>query len=244
LRGRVGRSSLKAYAYLLVPPLRFLSPTARKRLKAIEEFTELGSGFHLALRDLEIRGAGNLLGPQQHGFIEEVGFDLYTKLLEEAVSELRGQPLERELPIRVDLDCEVYLPEDYISEKPHRVQVYQMLAEAKTDKHIQELRLELQDRFGKPPAEMEQLFLLAEIKMLGARLKLERIASRGEKLTLQFHPQAKITRKQVQFFLKRLRQPVEFVSQAKFGMVISLFQTEADKKVLEVWDILKRMTAE
>ena len=244
LRGRVGRSSLKAYACLLVPAPRFLSPTARKRLKAIEEFTELGSGFHLALRDLEIRGAGNLLGAQQHGFIEEVGFDLYTKLLEEAVAELRCQPLERELPIRVDLDCEIYLPQDYISEKPHRVQVYQMLAEAKTDKHIQELRSELQDRFGKPPPEMGQLFQLAEIKMLGTRLKLERITSRGEKLTLQFHPEAKITKERVESFLGQVKQPVEFISGAKFGMVISLLQTEEGKKVSEVWDILKRLTAE
>ena len=243
LRGRVGRSSLKAHAYLLVPAPRFLSPTARKRLKAIEEFTELGSGFHLALRDLEIRGAGNLLGAQQHGFIQEVGFDLYTKLLEEAVSELRGQPLERELPIRVDLDSEIYLPEDYISEKPHRVQVYQMLARAKTDKDTEELRSELQDRFGKPPPEMGQLFLLAEIKMLGTKLKLERITSRDEKLTLQFHPQAKITKERVQFFLSRLKQPVEFVSGTKFAMVISLRQKEEANKVAEVWDILRRLTA-
>jgi len=244
LRGRVGRSSLKAHAYLLVPAPRFLSPTARKRLKAIQEFTELGSGFHLALRDLEIRGAGNLLGAQQHGFIEEVGFDLYTRLLEEAVAELRGQPLERELPIRVDLDCETHLPEDYISEKLQRVQVYQMLAQAKTEKDIEELRSEISDRFGKPPPEMGQLLLLAEIRMYGVRMKLERVTSRGEKLTLHFHPEATITKERVQFFLSKLKQPVEFVSGVKFQMVISLLQREEDKRVAEVRDILKGLTAE
>jgi transcription-repair coupling factor (superfamily II helicase) len=241
LRGRVGRSSLRAYAHLLVPAPRFLSPTARKRLKAVEEFTELGSGFHLALRDLEIRGAGNLLGPQQHGFIEEVGFDLYTKLLEEAVAELKGQPVERELPIRVDLDCEVYLPEEYIHEKPHRVQAYQMLAEVKTERDLEELKSELADRFGKPPPEMKELFLLTEIRMLGVRLKLERISLRGGRLTLSFHPEAAITKERVQLFLSRLREPVEFASGDRFQAVISVSAKGEGEKIQKVREVLRRL---
>jgi transcription-repair coupling factor (superfamily II helicase) len=116
LRGRVGRSNLRAYAYLLIPKIKILTQTARKRLRALEQFTQLGSGFHLALRDLEIRGAGNLLGPQQHGFIEEVGFDLYCKLLDEAVKELKGERIERQAEVKMEFDLDIYIPESYVSD--------------------------------------------------------------------------------------------------------------------------------
>ncbi len=131
LRGRVGRSQERAYAYLLVPPMKQLTDTARKRLKAIEQHTELGSGFHLAMKDLEIRGAGNLLGPQQHGFIEEVGFDLYCRLLEEAVAELKGEKIERDFEVKLELDCDAYVSEEYVEDSRQRVDIYRKISEAK-----------------------------------------------------------------------------------------------------------------
>ncbi len=166
LRGRVGRSYHQAYAHLLIPPLKLLTRDARKRLKAIEEFTELGSGFHLAMRDLEIRGAGNLLGAQQHGFIEAVGFDLYIRLLEEAVAQLKGKPLEEHASeIKVTTDLDLFLPENYIPSSDQRVDVYRRFSGADRFEIIDELMQELNDRFGPPPEAARNLSSLASIKL-------------------------------------------------------------------------------
>jgi transcription-repair coupling factor (superfamily II helicase) len=168
LRGRVGRSSHRAFAYLLVPSRRVLTEDAEKRLRVIEEFDDLGVGFKIALKDLEIRGAGNMLGPEQSGFIIGLGFDLYVKLLEEAVSTLKGEAAEVRPEPRLLTDWSAYLPDDYVPDEHEKLDVYRRLAEARTLDAVDELTLEMLDRFGQLPPPAVALFELRRLRVLGA----------------------------------------------------------------------------
>ena len=182
LRGRVGRSHHKAYCYLVIPPIRNLTTDAIKRLETIEQFTDLGSGFQIAMRDLEIRGAGNMLGAEQSGFIESLGFDLYCKILEEAVQEARFEEMpseaiaavaEKKEECRVELDGDAYLPDDYVAMPAERVAIYRRLAEAKKLDEIQSVQEELADRFGRLPEPAENLLGMASLKIIGTALGLK-----------------------------------------------------------------------
>ncbi|HEQ99993.1 MAG TPA: transcription-repair coupling factor [candidate division Zixibacteria bacterium] len=226
LRGRVGRSSRRARALLLIPPLRLLTTTARKRLKALEQHTELGSGFQLAMKDLEIRGAGNMLGPQQHGFIEEVGFDLYLKLLKEAVAELKGEKTEERTEVKMDIDLEMYFPDDYIPFSQQKVELYQRLAQAEDYKEINDLRLEVIDRFGQMPPEAENLFEMAELKLLASRLKLSRLAFRKNTLKIVYSNGYLPSKKQIANLSSRLSEPIEFSASGEFTIAIDYSQHE------------------
>jgi transcription-repair coupling factor (superfamily II helicase) len=157
LRGRVGRSRARAYCYLLVPARRPVTPQARKRLAAIQQLTELGSGFRLASHDMEIRGAGNLLGKQQSGQVSAVGFDLYTELLDESVRELRGEPPKERFEPEVNLPLSAFLPDDYVPDVHQRLVLYNRLAQAKSWEDLEDLRVEIIDRYGPLPVEAEQL---------------------------------------------------------------------------------------
>jgi transcription-repair coupling factor (superfamily II helicase) len=167
LRGRVGRSSHRAYAYLMVPSRRVLTEEAEKRLRVIEEFDELGVGFKVALKDMEIRGAGNMLGPEQHGHIVGLGFDLYVKLLEEAVSELRGEVEALAPEPRLLTDWSAFLPEAYVPDEHEKLALYRRLAEARTPEAIDDFTLELRDRFGAMPAPAVALVELRRVRVLG-----------------------------------------------------------------------------
>jgi transcription-repair coupling factor (superfamily II helicase) len=151
LRGRVGRSDRPAYAYLLIPPADSLTPVARKRLAAIKEFSDLGSGFRVAALDLEIRGAGNLLGGQQSGHIDAVGFEMYVKLLEDAVRELKGEALEDDARATVNLGVDIKIDERYIPDMNQRLIVYRKVAGARSERELVDLLEEVQDRYGPPP---------------------------------------------------------------------------------------------
>ena len=175
LRGRVGRSARQAFAYLLVPPAGALTRTARRRLAAIEQHSDLGSGFHLAMRDLEIRGAGNLLGAQQHGFIEAVGFDLYNRMIEEAVAELRGSAPADTRPVQLDTDLPLRLTEDYVAEPALRVDIYQRLADADTPQAVADLEQEVADRFGPLPGPAANLFAAAACRLVWRALGIVRV---------------------------------------------------------------------
>jgi transcription-repair coupling factor (superfamily II helicase) len=168
LRGRVGRSTYRAFAYLLVPSRRVLTEDAEKRLRVIEEFDDLGVGFKIALRDMEIRGAGNLLGPEQHGFILGLGFDLYLKLLEEAVAELKGAASEVRPEPRLLTDWPAYLPEEYVTNEHDKLDLYRRLAEARDREAVDELTLEMIDRFGQLPPPAVALVELRRLRLLGA----------------------------------------------------------------------------
>ncbi|MCE9628076.1 MAG: DEAD/DEAH box helicase, partial [Candidatus Eisenbacteria bacterium] len=167
LRGRVGRSSHRAYAYLMVPSRRVLTEDAEKRLRVIEEFDELGVGFKVALKDMEIRGAGNLLGPEQHGHIVGLGFDLYLKMLEEAVHELRGEAETLAPEPRLLTDWAAFLPDDYVPDEHEKLSLYRRLAAATTPEAIDDFMVELRDRFGAAPAPAVALIELRRMRVLG-----------------------------------------------------------------------------
>ncbi len=190
LRGRVGRSDQLAYCYLLVPQDRVLSQEARKRLDAIREFTELGAGFRVAGRDLEIRGAGNLLGSEQSGHIAAVGIETYLKMLEEMVAELKGEAPQEAPSVALDLPVPMAIPEDYVSEANLRMEIYRRLATG--DESEEALLAELRDRFGPPPESVLTLLQVAGIKRLAESLYLQAISARNGKLVLRLRQDAKV----------------------------------------------------
>jgi len=185
IRGRVGRSSRLAYAYLTYRKDKIVSETARKRLKAVKEFTELGSGFKIALQDLEIRGAGNILGAEQHGFIAAVGFDLYVRLLDRAVAELKNEKDEPEIEPRFELRVNAHLPTAYISEQKQKVDLYQRIYSSSAE-DLAEIDAELTDRFGMPPEPVKNLLQVAGLRLDAAILGIELIAQQQADLTIQF----------------------------------------------------------
>ena len=202
LRGRVGRSSHRAHAYLMVPGRRVLTEEAEKRLRVIEEFDELGVGFKVALKDMEIRGAGNMLGPEQHGHIVGLGFDLYVKLLEEAVAVLKGEVESLRPEPRLLTDWSAYLPDDYVPDEHEKLALYRRLAEARNDGAVDDFTLELMDRFGQLPPPAVALVELRRLRVLGRGPDDEPALVESLKV---LHEVAEVT-------LKRPLRPVEIAS--------------------------------
>ena len=192
LRGRVGRSDRRAYAYLLVPPEDSLSAVAKKRLAAIREFSDLGSGFRVAALDLEIRGAGNLLGGEQSGHIEAVGFDMYMKLLEQTIKELKGEALEDEIRANVNLRVDLRIDDEYIPDMNQRLTVYRRMAGVRSEEELDRLVLEVRDRYGPPPESVLNLAEYASIRLLADRIGLEALDREGAVVVLRFRPDAKL----------------------------------------------------
>ena len=192
LRGRVGRSDRRAYAYLLIPPEETLSPVAKKRLAAIREFSDLGSGFRVAALDLEIRGAGNLLGGEQSGHIEAVGFDMYMKLLEQTIKELKGEEIEDDLRATVNLRVDLRVDEAYIPDMNQRLTVYRRMAAVRTEQELDKLMDEVRDRYGPPPDSVMNLAEYAAIRVLSDRIRVEALDRDGQTVVLRFRPDAKL----------------------------------------------------
>jgi transcription-repair coupling factor (superfamily II helicase) len=192
LRGRVGRSDRRAYAYLLIPPEESLSPVAKKRLAAIREFSDLGSGFRVAALDLEIRGAGNLLGGEQSGHIEAVGFDMYMKLLEQTIKELKGEEIEDDVRAAVNLRVDLRVDEGYIPDVNQRLTVYRRMAAVRSEGELDRLIDEVRDRYGPAPASVLNLAEYASIRLLADRLRVESIDREGHTVVLKFRPDARL----------------------------------------------------
>ena len=192
LRGRVGRSDRPAYAYLLVPPQESLSPVARKRLAVIKEFSDLGSGFRVAALDLEIRGAGNLLGGEQSGHIDTVGFEMYMKLLEEAVRELKGEDIDDDLRATVNLRVDLTIDEAYVPEMNQRLMVYRKVAEARSERELESSLAGIRDRYGAPPESVLNLAEYGRIRVLADHLGVETIDREGRLVVIKFRPRAKV----------------------------------------------------
>jgi transcription-repair coupling factor (superfamily II helicase) len=192
LRGRVGRSDRRAYAYLLIPPEEALSPVAKKRLAAIREFSDLGSGFRVAALDLEIRGAGNLLGGEQSGHIEAVGFDMYMKLLEQTIKELRGEEIEDEIRTNVNLRVDLRIEDAYIPDMNQRLSVYRRIAAVRREDELNRLMDEVRDRYGPPPDSVLNLAEYASIRLLADRIGLESLDREGQLVVLKFRQDAKL----------------------------------------------------
>ncbi|MBI4860444.1 MAG: transcription-repair coupling factor [Candidatus Riflebacteria bacterium] len=211
LRGRVGRSTRQAYAYLLFPTRTLLTELAYQRLKALEENTELGAGFRIAMRDLELRGAGNLLGGEQHGFIHTVGLEMYTRLLRDAVAELKGRPDLKpiEMP-KLELTVDLYIPEEYIQDPDTRILFYRRMAEVTSDAELDEVKADLEDRFGPLPDKIEGLSRLMKLRLRAAELNLKEIKQMGDKVQLSFDPEKPVPQDFVGRLLKEHMRRMTF----------------------------------
>jgi transcription-repair coupling factor (superfamily II helicase) len=192
LRGRVGRSHRHAYAYLLIPGEKAITPDAERRLRALQELDGLGGGFKLALHDLEIRGAGNLLGAQQSGQITAIGFELYTEMMEQAVRQLKGETVAPEVEPEIRLGIPAYLPEEYMPDANQRLFFYKRLASLRDAKEREELKDEIQDRFGPYGAPVENLFLVMDLRRVLKEFLVQQISVSEGKVFVLFHPESPV----------------------------------------------------
>ena len=192
LRGRVGRSNRRAYAYLLVPEDAELTEVARKRLAALKEFSDLGAGFKIAALDLELRGAGNLLGGEQHGHISAVGYETYLKLLDETAHELRGEEVLPEVHATLNLGMDIRIPQDYIADEQQRLRAYKRIADAGEPAKAATLLAELEDRYGPLPDAVRLLAGFSQLKTLAERMGVETMDRRGGGVNIKFHPESRV----------------------------------------------------
>ena len=203
LRGRVGRSNRRAYAYFMIPSPETLTPEAGKRLAAIKEFSELGAGFRIAALDLEIRGAGNLLGAEQHGHIGAVGFELYMKLLEQTIKELKGEEVPAEIETNIDLCMNVQIPEHYIDDSTLRLWLYKRVSSASDKSALENLKGEVVDRFGKYPNSVSNLFEYARLRLRAQRLKILVLERKGSRVFFKFREDTPVSREHVIDLVRR-----------------------------------------
>jgi transcription-repair coupling factor (superfamily II helicase) len=201
LRGRVGRSNRRAYSYLLIPGEQELSPIAKRRLAAIREFSDLGAGFRIAALDLELRGAGNLLGGQQSGHMDALGFDLYTQMLERTVAELRGEAVEDETSVTINLGVDVAIPDEYINDMGQRLRTYKRVSSARDEETLSSIRNETRDRYGRLPESVEQLFGYALLRRLAEDLGVLSIDKTPDGLALKFSEKARISPEKLTAFV-------------------------------------------
>jgi transcription-repair coupling factor (superfamily II helicase) len=192
LRGRVGRYKHRAYCYLLLDPHKHVTPNANRRLRAIEEFSELGAGFQIAMRDLEIRGAGNLLGTEQSGHIAAVGYELYCELLENAVRRLRQMPPKLSFDVEVDLPGRAYLPDEYVPDLRLKIDLYRRLARITNVDQLAEYLAELRDRFGPPPESTLRMLALEELKMDAATWQIAEVFRKDRHVVLRYTDRRRI----------------------------------------------------
>jgi len=241
IRGRVGRSSRRAYAYLMTPVARLMTRDAVKRLRAIEAHSDLGSGFALAMRDLEIRGAGTILGAKQSGFIEELGYDLYQKLLEEAISRLRGSEIPKLPETRLETDIETFMPDSYANDNQHKVDIYRRLASCRTLDDVENIRDEVIDRFGRPPVSTSNLFEATAVKVSAALLEIERVRIKKGRVSLYFVEGRQLTRHEVESFRKATEKPMQFSLIGHPRIDLDLSQVATDNRLAYLRAVLGRV---
>lgn len=210
LRGRVGRSNRTAYAFLMYRRNKMLKEIAEKRLHAIREFTELGSGIKIAMRDLELRGAGNLLGAQQHGQMEAVGYDLYCKMLNEAVQEAKGIEVQESFETTIDIRIHAYIPDQYIANEYQKLDIYKRIAAIETQEEYEDMMEELLDRFGDPPKTVQNLLAVASLKALAHRIYLTEVKQQGESLRFTMFERAKINTAKIPEIINRYPEELQF----------------------------------
>jgi transcription-repair coupling factor (superfamily II helicase) len=241
LRGRVGRSNRRAYAYLLVPADQELTPVARRRLAALKEFSELGAGFKIAALDLELRGAGNLLGGEQSGNIDAVGFEMYTGMLDRAIRELKGEELAEKVSTQLNLGIDLRIPTGYITEENQRLRMYKRAAGVESESAIEDVRKELQDRYGEPPVQVRHLLLAASLKLLCERAGVLAIDRKRDAVTIKFTEQAQIEP-------ERLAKFVAGTKGAQFSpggvLKFNLKSTQPEAVVDQLNGLLRELSAE
>jgi transcription-repair coupling factor (superfamily II helicase) len=206
LRGRVGRSNRRAYAFFLIASEDTLTPIARRRLAALKEFSDLGAGFRLAALDLELRGAGNLLGAEQHGHLNAVGIDLYLKMLEQTVEELKGAPAKLEVRTSLNLGLDIKIPDPYIPDENQRLRMYKRISSASTQTERTDMEAELADRFGPIPESVSNLLDYALLKSVAERLLVQTVERKGDEVWIKFHEQAPVDPQRLAQFVRRRKE--------------------------------------
>ncbi len=234
LRGRVGRSNRTAYAFLMYKRDKMLKEVAEKRLAAIKEFTELGSGFKISMRDLEIRGAGNLLGAKQHGHMEAVGYDLYCKMLNEAVKRLKGESVDKEdFATNIEIKVDAFIPVSYIKNELQKLDVYKRIAEIETEEEKSDMLDELLDRFGEVPKSVMNLLDIALLKARAHEGYITEISGKQESLQFEIYPQAKYDPAKIPALIEQYRGKLRFVPGGTPKFVYQMESSKNQKKVLE-----------
>jgi transcription-repair coupling factor (superfamily II helicase) len=218
IRGRVGRSSRRAYAYLMVPPESAMTEEARRRLSVLQRFSELGSGFQIASYDLEIRGAGNLLGPEQSGHIARVGMDMYLQLMDEAVAELRGQSRPRRPDPEMNIDVAHGIPESYLADTGQRLVLYKRLASCHEESEVDEMAEEIADRYGPPPADVGRLLAVMRLRPLLGRLGVVAMELAGPTLALTFGEDPPLSSARIAALVGRPRSPFFLSEEMQLGI--------------------------
>ena len=226
LRGRVGRSDRRAYAYLLIPGEAALTREARERLKVLQELTELGAGFRIASHDLELRGAGDLLGGKQSGPIAAIGFELYTELLEETIDRLRGKEREERIDPEIRLGISAFLPEKYLPDPNQRLQFYQRMAAAEEETDLFDLAEELRDRYGELPTVSELLLGTMKLRILLKRLKIEMLEYDGKRLSLLFHASTQVSPDKIRQLLTEQAARYQFSADYRLTIDIGRFREQ------------------
>ena len=214
LRGRVGRSNRTAYAFLMYRRNVMLKEIAEKRLHAIREFTELGSGIKIAMRDLELRGAGNLLGAEQHGHMDAVGYDLYCKMLNEAVQEAKGIQVQEDFETTIDMSISAYIPDKYIQNEYLKLDIYKRIAGIDNPEDYEEMLGELLDRFGEPPKMVQNLLAVANLKALAHRIYIREVKQMGDQIKLTMHENAKVDTSKIPEILAEYPNELQFKVEA------------------------------
>ena len=240
IRGRVGRGERQGYAYITYKRDKMLSEVADKRLKAIKEFTEFGSGFKIAMRDLEIRGAGSLLGEIQSGHLEQVGYDTYCNLLDEVIKEMKGIKVEEEYDIQIDLNVTSYIPDEYISDGSQKIEIYQDIALCKNEEDIQNVIDEIIDRFGNMPGELENLLDIARIKYLAKQRYITKIASKKQAVVFTFE-QSKFDI-DIPKLIEQYKNRLKFSPGVKPMITLEIGSNNERQILNDVTDFLKKMT--
>ena len=241
LRGRVGRSNRTAYAFLMYRRNKMLKEIAEKRLAAMKEYSELGSGFKIAMRDLEIRGAGNLLGAEQSGHMEAVGYDLYCKMLNEAVKEAKGVITEERFDTSIDINTNAYIPPAYVSNELQKLDIYKRIAGIETEEEAEEMLEELIDRFGEPPKSVQNLLTIARLKFFAHSLYIKEISQKGNELKLMMYEKAKINPLVIPEIVQDNAPFLSFVADSKNPYFIYQLNGNSREKGKDVIDILKNL---
>jgi len=243
LRGRVGRSNKLAYAYFTFPGNRIISEVAGKRLAAIREFTEFGSGYRIALKDLEIRGAGNLLGPEQHGHIAAVGFDLYCRLLEEAVKEAKGETVQRAVDTSVEMPVDAYIPSSYVPDPDQRIDLYRRLASFRGEDEILDMEEELVDRYGDQPEPVRNLLMITRSKALASQAGVKNLTGYAGGYRMQFHSQHSLSGDKLVAIVRHYQNQVKFSNSDDFEIRLKtrISPSEPVSYLAFIEDFLRRL---
>lgn len=241
LRGRVGRSNRTAYAFLMYRRNKMLKEVAEKRLAAIKEYSDLGSGFKIAMRDLEIRGAGNLLGAEQSGHMEAVGYDLYCKMLHEAVKEAKGDAPEADFDTSVDIRTDAFIPAAYIANESQKLDIYKRIAGIETDEEAEEMLEELIDRFGEPPKSVQNLIVIARLKAFAHKIYIKEIVQKDEFLKLTMYEKAAIDPSKIPELIAACAPTLKFTADAQNPYFTYALKVNSREAVKDILDVLKQL---